>query len=172
MSEVHVPIIQIFSCFSSLSQVPLHLLPTANCQLTSVDSACLNTLFWFTACRHRRCCPPLPLHPPLPLPPQPLHLPCCLPLVICSCCSLPLSIVSVCCRCLCCCLHCYPRAAAIIIQSRRPQPPPSAVVVSRCCLCHHQCSPQCPTAIFHSRRCISVSSAAFGISTKIGKSNF
>ena len=28
----------------------------ANCQLTSVDSACLNTQFWFTACRcrHRR----------------------------------------------------------------------------------------------------------------------
>ena len=43
----------------------------ANCQLTSVDSACLNTQFWFSACR-----PPPP--PPLLLPLQPLHLPCCL----------------------------------------------------------------------------------------------
>jgi hypothetical protein len=145
----------------------------ANCQLTSVDSACLNTQFWFTAClRRRRLCPPPPLHPPPPLPPQPLHPPCCLPLVVRSRCSLPLSVVSVRRRCLCCRLHCYPRAATVVIQSRRPQPPPSAVVVSRCCLRHHQRSPQCPTAVFHSRRCVSASSATFGISPKIGKSNF
>ena len=93
------------------------------------------------------------------------------PLVVCSHCSLPLSVVSVRRSCLCCHLHCYPRAAAIVIRSCRPQPPPSAVVVSRCCLCHHQRSPQCPTAVFHSPRCVSASSAAF-ISPKIGKSNF
>jgi hypothetical protein len=140
----------------------------ANCKLTSVDSACLNTQFWFIACRRRRRRrPPPPLHPP-----QPLHSPCCLQLVVRSCCLLPLSIVSVRRRCLCCRLHCYPRATAVVIRSRRPHPLPSAVVVSRCCLRHHRHSPQCPTAVFHSHRCVSASSAAFGISPKIGKSNF
>ena len=117
----------------------------ANCQLTSVDSACLNTQFWFTACRRRSCLrPPPPLHPLPLLPPQPLHPPCCLRLVVCSRCLLPLSVVTVRHRCLCCRLHCYPRAAAVVIRSRRPQPPPSAVIVSRCCLHHHRCSPHFP----------------------------
>ena len=102
----------------------------ANCQLTSVDRVCLNTQFWFTACL-RRCClrPPPPLNPPPPLPPQPLHTPCCLPLIVRSRCLLPLSVVSDRRRCLCCHLHCYPRATAVVIRSRRPQPPPSAIVL-------------------------------------------
>ena len=153
----------------------------ANCQLTSVDSACLKTQFWFSACRRRRC-----LHR------HRRRLRCCFCcsscirlaastdaaiihsaaaiLVIRSRCSQPLSAVSVRLHCLCCRLHCYPCDATIVIQSCHPQPP-SAIVVSRCCLRHHRRSPQCPTTIFHSCRCVSASSAAFGISPKIGKSN-
>jgi len=156
----------------------------ANCQLTSVDSACLKTQFWFSACRRRRC---LRRHR--------RRLRCCFCcsscirlaastdaaiihsaaaiLVVRRCCSQPLSAVSVCRHCLCCRLHCYPRATAVVVRSCHPQPS-SAVVVSRCCLSlsHHQRSPQCPTANFHNRRCVSASSAAFGISPKIGRSNF
>ncbi len=147
-----------------------------NCQLTSVDSACLNTQSWFTACRrrhrfHRRfhCsrCIRLAASTDAAIIQSAAAI-----LVVRSRCSQSLSAVSVCRRCHCCCLQCYPRTAAIVIRSRRPQPPPSAVVVSRCCLCHHRRSPQCPTAVFHSCRCISASSATFGISPKIGKSNF
>ena len=145
----------------------------ANCQLTTVDSACLKTQFWFSACRHRRC---------LRRRRRRRRLRCCFRrsrcirlaapstdaaiihsaaviLVVRSCCLQPLSAVSVRCRCLC--------ATAFVIQSLHLQPP-SAVVVSHCCHCHHRRSPQCPTAVFHSRRCVSASSAAFGISPKIG----
>ena len=150
-----------------------------NCQLTSVDSACLKTQFWFSTCRcrpclrrrrrrrrHRHCfrrsrCIRLAVSTDAAI----VHSAAAI-LVIRSCCSQPLSAVSVRRCCLCCCLHCYPRAAAVVIQSRHPQPP-SAVIVSRCCLRHHRRSPQCPTAVFHSRRCVSALSAAFGISQKL-----
>ena len=148
-----------------------------NCQLTSVDSACLNTQFWFTACRHRRL-----LHPPPPLSAAAASAAAASATAAASA-LLPtarhtqppfalLSVVSVRRCCLCCRLHCYPRAAAVVIRSRRPQPPHSAVIVSHCCLHHHRRSSQCPTAVFHSCRCVSASSAAFGISPKIGKSYF
>ena len=148
---------------------------------TEFNIACLKTQFWFSACcrcrclRHRRhlrhcfrcsCCIRLAASTDAAI----IHSTVAI-LVVRSRCLKPLSAVSVRRGCLCCRLHCNPHATAVVFQSRRPQPR-SAVVVSRRCLHHHQRSPQCPTAIFHSRRCASASSAAFGTSPKIGNSNF
>jgi len=56
----------------------------------------------------------------------------------------------------------YSAAAILVVRSRCLQPP-SATIVSRCCLCLRRRSPQCRKRYFHSRRCFSASSAAFGI---------
>jgi len=122
----------------------------ANCQLTSVDSACLKTQFWFSACR-----PPPPSLPLLPL--QQLHPPCCLhqrrhypqcrrhprrlkplfPATVSSLCRLPLSLLPP-------PLlstrrhHCHPKPSSAATVSCRCQsllPPPSptfSTVPNRC----------------------------------------
>jgi len=109
----------------------------ANCQQTSVDSACLNTQFWFTACHRRRrprhCrfrrsrCFCLAASTDTAI----IHSTAAIPVVR-SCCLQPLSAVSVRHRCLYCRLHCYPRAAAsseAIVHSHR-QPSLLAVAAS------------------------------------------
>ena len=102
----------------------------ANCQLTSVDSACLTTQFWFSACRRCRClrchhcfCHSRCIRLAAPTNAAIIHSAAAI-LVVHSRCSQPLSAVSVRRRCLCCHLHCYPRAAAsskaLVCSHRQP----------------------------------------------------
>ena len=127
LSDVHIPRIRIFSCFSSFRSF-------ANCQLMSVDSCnwhllptnCLSQhTFWFSTCRRRRClcrsrrrcfCRRRCIRRAASANATIIHSAAAI-LVIRSCCLQPprLSTVSVSHCCLCCRLHCYPWSPPVVV---------------------------------------------------------